>query len=110
MVFIESEIFSKQIREILSDDELAELQSALAARPKMGDVIRGTGGLCKLRLPDRRRGQGKRGGARMLYLHLPDRAHIHLLLVYGKDQQADLTTAQKKQLRVLVERIKSTQK
>ena len=73
----------------------------------LGDVIRGTGGLRKLRVPDRGRGKGRRGGARVIYLHLPDRSHLHLLLVYGKDEQDDLTAEQRNQLRGIVARIKS---
>jgi len=108
MVFIESQSFTERIRGILADDELADFQSSLAKNPKLGDVIRGTGGLRKVRIPDTSRGKGKRGGARVFYLHLEDRNHVHLLFVFGKDEQDDLTPAQKKQLRAIVTRIKGT--
>jgi hypothetical protein len=35
--------------------------------PEAGALIRGTGGLRKLRFADERRGKGKRGGLRVIY-------------------------------------------
>ena len=49
MEIIETSIFTKCITEILKDDEYKELQSFLCQHPKSGDVIRGSGGLRKLR-------------------------------------------------------------
>ena len=47
MVFIESAVFSRQVRELLTDEEYAGLQSHLALYPNAGEVIQGTGGLRK---------------------------------------------------------------
>ena len=49
MVFIESAVFTRQVRELLTDEEYAALQWHLASLPQAGDVIQGTGGLRKLR-------------------------------------------------------------
>nr|EUJ13268.1 hypothetical protein RSP673_16735 [Ralstonia solanacearum P673] len=38
----------------LSDDEYSALQQELLAQPDAGDVIKGTGGLRKLRFSDKR--------------------------------------------------------
>jgi hypothetical protein len=48
MVFIESAVFTRQVRELLTDEEYAGLQWHLALYPKEGDVIQNTGGLRKV--------------------------------------------------------------
>lgn len=52
------------------------------------------------------RGKGKRSGARVHYLFLPDVSRIYLMCVYGKDELDTLTATQKKQLRAVVQAIK----
>jgi hypothetical protein len=49
MVFIESAVFTRQVRELLTDEEYAGLQWHLALYPRTGQVIRDTGGLRKVR-------------------------------------------------------------
>lgn len=72
----------------------------LAFDPSIGPVIRGTGGLRKVRLAAR--GKGKRGGARVIYFHLAQRSQIAMLLAYGKDEQGDLSADQRAALRNIV--------
>ncbi len=48
--FIETPIFTKQIKAIATDDELKDLQVELIALPEIGDLIQGTGGLRKIRM------------------------------------------------------------
>jgi len=47
MVFIETTVFTKQVGDMLSDDEYALLQEHLASDPTAGSVIQGTGGCAK---------------------------------------------------------------
>ena len=49
LTFSETSIFTRQITELLSDNELNALQWALMAKPEWGDLIRGSGGLRKIR-------------------------------------------------------------
>ena len=100
MLLIETPTFTRQIRGLLSDDEYAAFQSQLMANPKAGDVIPGSGGLRKLRWS--RPGHGKRGGIRVIYFAaIEDR--IYLLAAYAKSDRENLTGAQIKVLRRLVE-------
>jgi len=46
---IETSIFTKQITALFSDDEYGALQSRLAANPAIGALIRGGGGIRKVR-------------------------------------------------------------
>jgi len=62
-LFIESTTFTKRAAELLGDQEFAQVQNVLMGRPDTGEVMRGCGGLRKLRVPDPKRQQGKRGGA-----------------------------------------------
>src|SRR5579859_4836415 len=80
-----------------SDEAYAEFQSELAAQPNRGSVISGAAPLRKLRWGDKRRGTGKRGGLRVIYIHLPDLRVLFLLDVYGKDEADDLTQDEKQE-------------
>ncbi len=70
--------------------------------------MKGCGGLRKVRVADARRGQGKRGGARIIYLYLPEVQQFYLLDIYGKDEQDDLSTADKKILAQLAQAYRAT--
>jgi len=73
------------------------------AAPEKGDVIPGCGGLRKVRVADPRRGKGKRGGARVIYLNIPEAERIDMLAIYSKDERDDLDEDQRKVLRALAE-------
>lgn len=92
---IETPIFTKR---------RAELIRLLAENPRQGDVIPGTGGVRKLRFAGS--GRGKRGGVRVIWYVASDRIPVYALLIYGKNEQDDLTPDQKKAMTSMVERIK----
>ncbi len=102
-VFLETSVFTRRVTELLSDDEYAELQQALAANPNAGDVILGSGGLRKMRWAIQ--GRGKRGGARVIYYYLISRDQFYMLLIYGKNEQDDLSPEQLRLLKKAVEAI-----
>jgi len=62
--FIETSLFTRLVRQYLSDQEYGELQSHLIEYPDAGAVIRGAGGVRKLRWAAA--GRGKRGGYRVI--------------------------------------------
>ena len=64
--FIESTIFERVRAVYLDDDEYAELQQFMMRRPEAGNLIPGSGGVRKLRW--KRKGMGKRGGLRVIYV------------------------------------------
>lgn len=65
MLFVETPLFTKLITDFLPDEHYRLLQETLIIRPEAGDLIRGGGGLRKIRwsLP----GRGKRSGLRIIY-------------------------------------------
>jgi hypothetical protein len=81
--FVETKLFTRLIDELLSDDEFAALQLSLAVNPEAGDVIKGTGGVRKLRWAGS--GRGKRGGLRVIYYLRLQNGQIWLLTVYAKN-------------------------
>jgi hypothetical protein len=100
--FRETAIFTRDVVSLLTDEEYAELQGVLIVQPDAGGVIPGTGGLRKLRWSQKRRGKGKRGGVRVIYYWYVSGALIYMLLAYSKDDQDDLTIAEKRLLARLV--------
>ena len=100
MKFVETSIFTKQIQSLFSDESYRELQTSLMIRPDAGAVIKGTGGLRKVRwkLP----GAGKRGATRVIYYYDAPET-IYMVFVYKKTDQADLAPEQVKVLKRLVE-------
>ena len=105
--FVESRVFTARLRDYLDDDAYLELQNELLVAPDKGDVMPGCGGLRKLRFAAPKRGKGKRGGVRVIYLHIPEAERIDLLAIYGKDEKDDLTQGEKKILRVLAEQART---
>jgi hypothetical protein len=102
MIIIETPIFTRLIKELMSDDEYRELQEALIQRPDLGAVIKSSGGLRKVRWS--LEGGGKSGGIRVIYYWVVDAEHIRMIYTYPKGKQESLTQAQLKVLRQVVER------
>jgi len=96
MVFIETEIFTKRIEEILTDEEYSLLQADLVKRPEAGALIPGGRGLRKLRW--RASGKGKRGGMRLIYYYFVREDQIYMIYPFRKADQEDLTPEQLKSL------------
>ena len=101
MIFIETTAFTRTILSLLKDEEYRELQETLMANPGAGKVIRGSGGIRKMRWAVR--GKGKRGGLRVIYYWVTSDEQILLLLAYPKSKQEDLTSKQVSLLKKLVE-------
>ena len=104
MIFIETSIFTKEIQNLVSDDNYRMLQAALMLRPDAGRLIRGSGGLRKIRwnLP----GTGKRGALRIIYFWSPPDT-IFMLFPYRKTEQEDVTPEQLKLLHRMVRELLS---
>ena len=103
--FIESNIFSKQVRE-LGVEVLARIQSDLLQNPLRGALVKGTHGVRKARVADPASSRGKSGSYRYLYLYLEHAGRIHLLYLFSKGEQADLSQQQKRVIRALSQEIR----
>jgi mRNA-degrading endonuclease RelE of RelBE toxin-antitoxin system len=101
MKFIETPLFTKEVQELLEDDEYKSLQIALLLRPEQGSIIPGSGGLRKVRWARKR--MGKRGGIRLIYYWDKKTESFYMLLIYSKSKKDDLS---QDQLRILNQLIK----
>ena len=81
--FIETSLFTRQIKELLTDDEYSLLQQNLIENPHQGDLVTGTGGVRKTRWAAGSN-KGKSGGIRPIYFYLDESGIIFMLLVYPK--------------------------
>jgi len=106
-LFIELSQFTDRLRTFLTDEDYGMFQKLLMSNPDGGKVMPGSGGLRKIRYADLKRQKGKRGGLRVVYLHLPDVNRIYLIDIYDKDSKANLSAAELKLLKKLAENLKN---
>jgi hypothetical protein len=100
MRFVETPVFTTALQRHLADDDYRRLQIALMLRPAQGPLLKGSGGLRKVRWA--RAGAGKRGGLRVIYYWAPAEQTFYMLYAYTKGEQGDLTPAQIRALGRLV--------
>ncbi len=89
MVFIETSIFTKLLASYLSDDDYRGLQSYLLQKPDAGDIVRGSGGVRKVRWAPA--GKGKSGGVRAIYYWKKSDHEIWMLTLYSKSERAAIS-------------------
>ena len=88
MIFIETTIFTKLLPKYLTDDEYRVFQWYLLLNPVVGDIVRGSGGVRKVRWAST--GKGKRGGIRIMYYWKKSDDEIWLLTLYSKNEKATI--------------------
>ena len=84
-VFIGPAAFDGVRARYLDDDEYGELQQFMMQNPEAGAMVRGSGGVRKLRW--RRDGAGKRGGLRVIYFVRYRPNEFWMLAMYAKAKQ-----------------------
>ena len=105
---VETPVFIRRAEKLLSEDEHDDLITFLATNPRSGDEIVGTGGVRKVRFAGK--GKGKSGGVRVIYYFYDEDIPIYALLIYAKNERADLTAEQRKSVAAFAAAIKSTRK
>lgn len=100
-VFIELPSFRSAWKELgLTDTDLRRLQEELLANPKIGSIMRETGGVRKMRFAFENR--GKSGSVRVIYVDFEVREKLYLLTAYPKSEKDNLTKAERNELKKLV--------
>jgi hypothetical protein len=87
--FVESSIFEPLLPAYLDDDEYGELQQHLMLQPEAGELVRGSGGVRKLRWS--RPGMGKRGGLRVIYYVQFEPDEFWMLTLYSKSKKDNVS-------------------
>ena len=97
--------FRRKAETLLSTEERESLIAYLAEHPAAGVIIQGTGGIRKLRWAAD--GRGKRGGVRVIYFVCGEDMPLYLLALFAKNEKADLSMAERLQLRILADELKA---
>ena len=74
---------------MLTDDEYREFQNVLLKDPAAGDLIKGGGGIRKIRFAAK--GRGKSGGVRTIYFWAKAKDQIYMLVIYPKSKKDTLS-------------------
>ncbi len=104
LTFLEFPSFTRWLLEVGDDEVLRGLQNELMRQPDKGSVIQGAGGFRKVRV--KLSGRGKSGGARAIYLYLPEIRAVVFVTLYTKSKKTDLEAKEKQALRFLAVEIK----
>ena len=103
-MFIHTKIFDRLWESLgCSDADLQEVQKAICDNPQGHPVIRGTGGVRKLRIA--LEGRGKSSGARVIYGDFPTHGIVYLFASYPKNEKEDITEDERKTLKAAMSKI-----
>ena len=105
---VETSAFARRAEKLLTTEEHEELLYYLALHPQSGDEIPGTGGVRKVRFAAR--GKGKSGGVRVIYYFFDEENPLYAIFLYGKNEQANLSPEQKREVSALAATLKGTAK
>ncbi len=97
---IETPVYCHKVGGILTADEREAVAAFISANPMAGSVVRGSGGVRKVRWAQQ--GRGKSGGARIIYYNRLANGEIWLLSIYAK---GDRSTIPAHELRLIKETI-----
>ncbi|MBP3300073.1 MAG: type II toxin-antitoxin system RelE/ParE family toxin [Clostridia bacterium] len=100
--FVELPHFRTRWKKIgLNDADLRRLQEELLADPTVGAVMRGTGGVRKMRFAFEQR--GKSGSIRVIYVDFEVYEKIFLITAYPKNEKDNLTDAERAEIKQMIQ-------
>lgn len=99
---IETPVFSRKAGSLLSEDEREEFAAFISQNPTAGSVVRGSGGVRKIRWA--RVGSGKSGGVRVIYYNQLAHEEIWLLTLYAKNERATIPAHELRLIKEAIER------
>ncbi len=101
VILVDTPVFFEEIHQYIDSNDLWSLQEALIRNPEKGAIVKGSGGIRKMRWP--LPGKGKSGGLRIIYHWDSTDRRLFFLFCYPKSKQGDLTPKQIKALRETLE-------
>jgi mRNA-degrading endonuclease RelE of RelBE toxin-antitoxin system len=96
VLFIETTLFTRLLSDYLSDEDYRRLQNYLLQKPLSGDLVRGSGGVRKVRWAPE--GKGKSGGVRVIYYWKKSESEMWMLTIYSKSETASIPGHQPKKI------------
>lgn len=107
LTFVQLSTFVAKWRRLgLTDDDLQALEEAILERPQGGQVMRGTGGLRKMRFAPPSWHMGKSGATRVCYVVFSEVASCYLFAIFAKNEKPNLSAAEQAELRAAVREIR----
>ena len=94
---VEHAHYMKKAEKLLSQDQIDDIANILAADPKLGNTMRGTGGFRKFRYTGIK-GRGKSGGMRIVHLFVSKDGQVHLIDIFEKSDKENLSKAEQNEL------------
>ena len=88
--------YLRKSEKLLKHSERQSIVECLALHPESGRIIKGTGGIRKLRWSAKNK--GKSGGVRVIYYYLNKSIPLFLLTVFGKGEKANLSKGDRNEL------------
>ncbi len=85
---IETPVYSHKVAGMLTADERDAVAAFISENPMAGNVVRGSGGVRKVRWAQQ--GRGKSGGARIIYFNRLANGEIWLLTIYAKGDRSTI--------------------
>lgn len=101
---VELPSYLKKSEKLLSKTRQEQLINYLAANPRAGVLMQGTGGIRKIRWSIE--GKGKSGGVRVVYFYHDSNMPIFLLSIFGKNEKSNLTKNERNELSKLTAKLK----
>jgi hypothetical protein len=101
LTVVESPIFQKLWPRYWDEEERADFAAFIAVNPDAGAVIRGSGGVRKVRWA--REGSGKSSGVRVVYLTRNEAGEVYLLTLYAKSESGTISANTLKEIRRALE-------
>lgn len=101
LTVVESPVFQKLWPLYWDEDERGEFAAHISANPEEGAVIRGSGGVRKVRWS--RPGTGKSGGVRIVYLLRLEHDEVYLLTMFAKAKMENIPLEVLKEIRRALE-------
>ena len=98
---IETPVYSNKVSGILTEEERDAFAANIAANPTAGSVVRGSGGVRKIRWAQK--GRGKSGGARVIYFNRLANGEIWLLTIYAKGDSSTVPAHELKAIKEAIE-------
>ena len=99
LTVVETPSFLRDAKKLLEDEERDALILYLSSTPKAGVLIKGTGGIKKIRWM--RENEGKSGSYRVIYFFHSMDIPLFLLNVFAKNEKANVSQAERNELKQL---------
>jgi len=96
ITIVELPEYIRTSEKLMDAEERENVINHIARNPRAGVLIKGTGGIRKMRWA--RKGMGKSSGARIIYFYYNESIPIFMLTAFGKNEKTNLTKAERNDL------------